>query len=105
MGRGKRLSDYERGRIQELIIAGQSDAGIAVQIGRSAKLVYNCRLRGPEKPPGKSSGRKRKLDDRDIRHIVSKAAKPGASASSIKSTLGLEVSKSTILRAIKSSKL
>jgi hypothetical protein len=56
MRRGKRLLDYERGRTQELIIAGQSDAGITVQIGRSAKLVYNFRLRGPEKPLGKSSG-------------------------------------------------
>jgi hypothetical protein len=45
------------------------------------------------------------LNNRDIRHIVSEAAKPGTSASSIKSTLDLEVSHSTILRAIKSSKL
>jgi transposase len=104
MGRGEALSDYERGQIDELIIAGQSDADIAVQIGRSANMVRNCRLRGPEKPPGKSSGRKRKLDDRDVRHIVDEASKPGASAGSIKSTLGLEVSHSTILRAIKSSK-
>jgi hypothetical protein len=52
MGRGKALSDYERGQIDELINAGQSDADIAVQIGRSTNMVHNCRLRGPEKPPG-----------------------------------------------------
>ncbi len=89
MAAGKALSDYERGKIDELINTDQSDADIAAQIGRSANMVHSCQLRGPENSPGKSSGQKQKLDCRDVRHIVDDVSKPGASAGSIKSTLGL----------------
>jgi transposase len=103
MGRGRAVTAYERGRITELIALGLSDEDIAIKLGRSSKLVRNCRLRGPDQEPGRSPGRKRKLDERDVRHIEAEARRESSSSRSIASALHLNVSHVTVWRTMKSS--
>jgi transposase len=103
MGGGKPITDVERGRIKEMIAAGHSDTFIAAQLDRSIALVRNCRLRGPDNPPGKGCGPKRKLDERDIRRIEHLASEPGASVRSIASQLTPPVSHVTVWKAMESS--
>ncbi|RYG98631.1 hypothetical protein EON65_51195 [archaeon] len=50
--------------------SGLKSIVIAAKIGRSVHLVRNCIERSMDKPPGVNSGRKRKLGDRDDRHIA-----------------------------------
>ena len=74
MGRGAAVTDFERGQIKALAAEGLSDRCIAATIGRSPKLVNSCRKRGVDNAPGTSTGRKRKLSDRDVRQIRREAS-------------------------------
>lgn len=101
MGRGKEVSDYERGRIEALYNEGHTLDFIADQINRSKKLVFNYIHRGPDQPPGKSTGRPKLLDDRDERNIARHASNQVTSARKIKTELSLPVSVSTVGRILR----
>lgn len=100
MGRGESITDVERGQVEALLSQGLSYRNIGKEIGRSEKLVRDCVSRGVQNPPGKSSGRKRKLSDIAVRHIRRDASNSETSAAKIKRDLDLDVSESTVLRAI-----
>ncbi len=102
MGRGKEITEYERGQIEALYSKGHNMDFIAQQINRSKKLVFNCIHRGPDQPPGKSTGRKKLLTDRDERNIGRHASNNCISASKVKAELDLPVSLSTVGRAMRS---
>uniref|UniRef100_A0A8R1IUF1 HTH_Tnp_Tc3_1 domain-containing protein n=1 Tax=Caenorhabditis japonica TaxID=281687 RepID=A0A8R1IUF1_CAEJA len=74
MGRGKPLTDYEQGLIDDNSALGMSNQLTAVFIGRSLNVVNNYiknpRHYGTKKPPGPPS----LLSDRDKRNIVRKAS-------------------------------
>ncbi|KAK0421042.1 hypothetical protein QR680_015037 [Steinernema hermaphroditum] len=101
MGRGPRLSEKERGKIQVLREEGYSNRQIAARINRSPKVVNaftkNPAAYGLKRPPG----RKRKLGPRDDRRIQRIASNSQKSANDIKREMGLNVSRKTIIRSIK----
>jgi hypothetical protein len=66
-------------------------------------MVQNCIKIGIENPPGVSTGRKRKLSERDERNIVRHASYAPASAAKIKAELNLDVSTTTVWRTLQSS--
>jgi hypothetical protein len=105
MGRGTRLSQYERGQIDARVAAGDDVPTISKALNRSRKVVKNY-IENPEtygqKNPG---GRPRKLSKRDVRHIVQHASNKRTSAMDVKRSLQLDASKSTVLRAMRGSKV
>jgi len=68
-----------------------------LDIGRSLDLVRHCVERGPENPPAVSTGRKRKLEPRDVRHVRRRGSNQVTSASKICRELDLDCSDSTVL--------
>jgi len=103
MGRGRSITDEERGEIRGRLANGQSLRSIALDIGRSLDLVRHCVERGPENPPAVSTGRKRKLEPRDVRHVRRRGSNQVTSASKIRRELDLDCSDSTVLRALNNS--
>jgi len=103
MGRKKGLTDLERGQIGALLSQGLSTRAIADEISRSQTLVQHCIDRGVENPPGVSSGRKRKLSERDERNVVRHASNAPTSAAKIKAELNLDASVTTVWRTLQSS--
>lgn len=100
MGKGKAITAEERGQIKAYLSDGLNFHEIAEKIGRSFTLVRNCAVRGTDKDPGKSKGRKRKLSERDERNIARHASNQQVSANRIREYLNLGVSKSTVLRSL-----
>lgn len=100
MGRGSAITSNERGQIKAFHELGLSYREIANKIGRSKTLVEDCIHRGVDIDPGVSSGRKRKLSERDDRHIANLASNQQVSSSEIIEELDLEVSKDTVLRSL-----
>jgi len=103
MGRGKALTTEERTKIAVYVEQGLSERDIAQKLDRSKTLVHDCIERGVDIPSGTSSGRKRALDVREVRHIRRRASNEMVSAATIKAEQELDVSTSTIRRAIHSS--
>lgn len=81
-----------------LVDLGLTKRQIAEKLGRSKTLVHDCIARGVDNRPGVSCGRKRKLTDREERRVQRAASNTPISA--IASDLGLEVSRSTIIRTL-----
>jgi len=100
MGHGDSISDVERGQVEAYLSEGLPNRKIAKKIKRSEKLVRSCINRGVHNPPGKSSGRKRKLSDTTVRHIRRSASNSETSVAKIRRDLDLDVSDSTVLRAL-----
>lgn len=100
MGRGKAITDFERGQIKVLREESLSSRQIAQKLKRSQKLVLDCLKRGADIAPVCSKGRKRKLSDRDERHIANLASNSSISTARIKHELTLDVSAETIRRAL-----
>lgn len=98
MGRGKTITNVERGEVKVLVDLGLTERQIAEKLGRSKTLVHDCIARGVDNRPGVSCGRKRKLTDREERRVQRAASNTPISA--IASDLGLEVSRSTIIRTL-----
>jgi len=102
MGKGLAITDYERGEIEAYHASGMSTRQIAETIDRSQKLVLNCLSRGTDQPSGKSTGRKRKLSERDDRNILRHASNKKTSAAQIKRELNLPVCRRTVSRRLAS---
>jgi len=100
MGHGDSITDVERGQVEAYLSEGLSNRQIAKKIKRSEKLVRSCINRGVHNPPGKSSGRKRKLSDTTVRHIRRSASNSETSVAKIRRDLDLDVSDSTVLRIV-----
>jgi len=103
MGRGKALTDYERGQIHALRDEGNSARAIEAAIGRSRSAVdhYLADPLNYNQPYG--GGRPAKLTDRDKRRIFREAAPGNVSPKKIVDKLHLEVSKATVIRTLNSS--
>lgn len=100
MGRGKSLSEYEKGQIVAYHNQGLSNRKIAGRVGRSLNVV-NLFLNDPVNyGTRKSPGRPSKVSERDKRQIIRKASNSVVSCSTIKKDLELEVSAETVRRVI-----
>uniref|UniRef100_A0AC34R8S8 Tc3 transposase DNA binding domain-containing protein n=1 Tax=Panagrolaimus sp. JU765 TaxID=591449 RepID=A0AC34R8S8_9BILA len=86
MGRGKKLSDYEKGVITGLAESKLTHAEIAVRIHRSQNVVSNFLRRRDEYGTAKSPGRPKKLSGKARRRIVQKKEIEGKSISFNKTT-------------------
>ncbi|PIC13099.1 hypothetical protein B9Z55_027975 [Caenorhabditis nigoni] len=104
MGRGKPLTDYEKGIIDANSAAGMSNRQIAISINRSLNVVNNYVNNPLYYGTKKSSGRPSLLSDRDKRNIVRKASNAVTSCSTIKRELDLNASAETVRRVLKKSK-
>lgn len=103
MGRGRAVTDVERGEIKGLLSAGLSQRAVAQAIGRSEKLVRSCVIRGLDNPPGTSTGRKRVLNDYTVRQIRRHASNTQVTSSRLIDELNLTASVSTVNRCINDS--
>lgn len=99
MGRGKALTDFERGEIAAFHKSGCSQRDIAQKLNRSNRAIFN-ELHKDERSEKMKTGRKRKLSDRDERHIVLSASNKRTTSRRIKHDLGLQVSTRTIRRVL-----
>uniref|UniRef100_A0A8R1DN07 HTH_Tnp_Tc3_1 domain-containing protein n=1 Tax=Caenorhabditis japonica TaxID=281687 RepID=A0A8R1DN07_CAEJA len=104
MGRGKPLTDYEKGLIDANSALGMSNGQIAVFIGRSIN-VFNNYIKDPlhygtKKPPGRPS----LLSDKDKQNIVRKASNAVPSCANIESDLDLNVSSEAVRLFLKKKK-
>lgn len=103
VGRGKAITDHERGQVKELVANDHIDMYTVAQLRRSIILVRNCHLRGVEiyqerALAGNISWRT------EITNVHERAAsEPGVSVLSITRTLPISVSRSTVWRAMKAS--
>lgn len=102
MGRGKRLSLIERGKISAYADQGKSKRWIGRKIGRSEKVVrnllkdetnYGSKKTGPKKPT--------KVTPRLRRQIIKSVSNQVTSSAKVKSELGLDISARTIRDVIK----
>lgn len=101
MGRGTDLSAAEKVEIDTCFSLGLNQCEIARRMGRSRSAVQH-QLGKPENYERAKRGAKRKLSDRDIRHIERHASNKMTSAARIKDDLQLDVSPKTILGVLKS---
>uniref|UniRef100_K3X4L8 Tc3 transposase DNA binding domain-containing protein n=1 Tax=Globisporangium ultimum (strain ATCC 200006 / CBS 805.95 / DAOM BR144) TaxID=431595 RepID=K3X4L8_GLOUD len=98
MSKGGRLSGQEQGFILGKRDEGKLIGAIAKELQRSPSTAHNS-LKDPEQyRTRKRPGRPRKLTDRGVRQVNKTAKQRGMSASRIKSTLNLFVSKRTVQR-------
>ena len=103
MPRGKPLSEIEKGQILAYHETGMSNRGIAERISRSHDVVNNF-LKNPDVyGKNRRGGPKPKLNARDKRKILAAASNTSRSCRNIKDDLALNVSTSSIRRAINSS--
>ena len=101
MPRGTSLTEFEKGRIEGLKIAGMSHRMIAKTINRSRSLV-DTYLRNPAGYGKKRRpGRKPILSPRDERAIIKTMSNKSISIGQVKAELKLKASKTTIWRAAK----
>jgi IS30 family transposase len=101
MGRGKTLSDEEKGRIRGLREAGVGIRAIARKTKRSPDAVLRV-LQRLKQPPRREKrfGRPTALSEKTLRRLVRSAAKGDASAFQLKDQLSLDCSTRTVRRSI-----
>lgn len=103
MPRGKRLSEFEKGKITGMRQDGKSYRAIAKALKRSRHVVKNY-LDNPDNYGTKRRpGRPRKLTARDQRSIIKSASNSTISCQQIKQKNKLPVSRTTVWRALKRS--
>ena len=104
MGRGKPLTDFEKGQIAAKNDQGLSNRQIARDLGRSLDAI-NRYIKDPlNHGTKKSLGRPSLLTVRDKRQILRKASNAVITCSKIKCDLNLSVSNETVRRVISKSK-
>lgn len=101
MGRGKALSELEKGKIVAFFDQQLGMREISRKLGRSLCVVQNFLKDRENYGTKKSSGRPKVLSVRETRQVGRLASNSVRSANMIKKELRLSASKSTILRAIK----
>jgi transposase len=99
MGGGKDLSPAEKVEIDTCFSLGLNQSEIAQRLGRSRHAIQN-QLNKPENYERAKRGAKRKLSERDIRHIGRQASNKMTSSARIKDDLELDVSTRTVRRAL-----
>ena len=104
MGRGKRLNESERAKIEVLAEYGLSAAEIAKKIKRSTHVVNNFLKLAKNYGQNRNAGRKPTVSERDKREIYRLATKKGASSSTIKAELKLKVTARHVRRILRSNK-
>ncbi|PIC17508.1 hypothetical protein B9Z55_023726 [Caenorhabditis nigoni] len=103
MGRGKPLTDFEKGQITAKNAQGLSNRQIAQDLGKSLDVV-NRFVKDPSHYGTKNSpGRPSLLTIRDKRQILRKASNAVTTCTKIKSDLNLSVSNETVRRVIQKS--
>ena len=100
MGKGKALSEFEKGRIEELLHQRISKREILKRLNRSKCVILNYSKNKKRYGQKKSSRRKKLLSKRDQRAILKIASNSSVTLSKIKHQLQLNVSKTTIWRTI-----
>src|SRR2546430_6726772 len=103
MGRGTKLSEYQRGQIKAYRDAGKSIRDIAIAIGKSKTVVANFLADPKNYGKKKPTGRPPKLSDRDKSAILRVATKDGSPAAHILRGLQLNVTPRTVQRVLKKS--
>ena len=103
MGRGKALSEYEKGIIDALNDNGLSLNKISRRLGRSRCVVRNYLNNKEGYGTRKSKGRPMVVRDREKRRIINCASSTGASLAKIKANTEVGISRTTIWRVIKKS--
>src|ERR1700722_6792488 len=101
MGRGKRLNDVEKARIEAYHESGKSQVGIAKNLKKSRHVIKNFLKNPVQYGTKKRKSYKKKLSSRSERQIARLASNSTKSASEIRRELKLDVSDSTVLRSIK----
>lgn len=102
MGRGKQLTDIEKGKILALHEVGESFYSISRKIGRSRGVISNFLANNDAYGTKyKSCGRKSILSPRTKRKITNEASNSTKSAELIKRQLDLDASRTTVWRAMK----
>jgi transposase len=104
MGRSKILSQHERGKIDGFHELGLSKRDMARRLNRSVSSITNY-LNKKDNYGQNHKGKAKKLNEREIRHIVRIARNKQISARNIKNDLHLSVSTSTILRTLRNGNL
>ena len=105
MGRGKTLSENEKGRIEAFRKASYSISRIAKELNRSINVISNY-LNAPEDyGTKKSPGRKKKLSAKRERLPARRASLGKFSANQLRTELNLTVSKNTVINYLNSSKI
>lgn len=95
MPRGPETSAYNKGQIMALSNQGLSVRQIAANLGIHRSTVH-YQIKHPPDMQRSAGGRKRKLSDRDQRHIIRSASNKMTSAKRIRHDLDLEVSVRTV---------
>jgi transposase len=103
MPKGKRLTMYERGKIDAKREQGMNMSEIAISLHRSVNAVKHY-LENPAKYGQKTrAGRPAKLSEADKRQIIRHASNSTTSVMEIKRALNIDASKTTIWKAMKAS--
>ncbi len=103
MPKSTQLTIDEKARIESFHFDGRNNSDIGRIIGRSESAVRRYLSGQSYGVESKRNGRKRVLDDRDLRHIWHEASNKCVTARRIKSTLDLNCSLTTIRMAINES--
>lgn len=103
MGRGRDTSEYEKGAIAALSAEGLSIRQIAARLGINRSSVH-YQLNHPPELVRARRGPKKKLSERDERHIFRTASNQMTSSKRIKNDLDLNVSERTVRRYMQSNK-
>lgn len=102
MSKAKRLSEYERGKIDGLRSENKSLSQIAKIINRSKTVVHNYLKNRENYGIVKGRGRKKKLDKLTLSKIRRRVSNEIISASKVKHEFGLNVSTRTVQRYLAS---
>lgn len=103
MPKGKKLTEYEKGRISALHELGWSNRRIGLDLGRSHDVI-NRYLSDPNNyGTAKSPGRPSVLSSRDKRRIVNAASNSTLSSAEIKRNLNLPCTSRTVRNVLKRS--
>ena len=105
MPRQAQLTEFEKGQIDELKKQNLNGREIAKRINKSQSMVSRYLKNPIEYGKRFCGGRPSKLSERTRRQIINEAAKTGSSANSLRESLSLNVSKSTIIRCLNSTSL
>lgn len=104
MGRGKSLSENEKGKIEGYKASGKSNREIATLLKRSPTLIDNYVKNPIVYGTAKSPGRPPKVTARLSREIIRQMSNKSTSLNKVASSLPVKVCKTTVYNVVKKSK-